>query len=123
MYLCHHNDEARAETLNSDLEKISTWATKWKVTFNNTTTELINVLREKELRPLPLKFENTLLTALEQHKHLGVILQNNCKWDEHIKCIIAKSPVLVACLRSYKYRLSRKSLENMYEPFILLHFD
>ena len=54
---------------------------EWKVTFNNTKTELMNVWWKKDLQPLPPKFENTLLTALEQHKHRGVILQNNCKWD------------------------------------------
>ena len=72
MYLCLDNDEVSAETLNSDLEKISTWATKWKFTFNNTETELLNV-----------------------------------------------GHILVACLHSYKYCLSRKLLENMHNSFIL----
>ena len=30
-------------------------------------------------RPLTLNFENTLLKDLEQHKHIGVIMQNNAK--------------------------------------------
>ena len=70
--------------LNSDLEKMLTWATKWRVTFNSTKTEY-ECIAEIHLRPLPLKLENTLLTDLEQHKHLGVILQNNGRWDSHIK--------------------------------------
>ena len=41
MYLCLDND-VRVEILNSDLEKISAWATTWKVTFNNIKTELMN---------------------------------------------------------------------------------
>ena len=94
MYLCLDNDDLCAEILNSDLEKINILASKCKVTFNSTKTELMNVSPKKrktkqkkrkkqQLRTLPLKFENTLLTAQEQHKHLGVILQHNCKWDEH----------------------------------------
>ena len=123
MYLCLDNHKVSAEILNSDLEKISTWATKWKVTFNNTKTELMNVWWKKDLRPLPLKFENTLLTDLKQRRHLGVTLQQNCKWDEPIKSIIVKGCSLVACFRSYKYCLCRKLLENMYKSFILPYFD
>ena len=59
----------------------------------------------------------------ENHKHLAVILQNNGKWDTHIKSIIARSRILIACLRSCKHRLSRKSLENMYIFFTLPIFD
>ena len=51
MYLCLDNDELCAEVLNSDLVKICTWATKWKVTFNNAETELMNVSREKNFGP------------------------------------------------------------------------
>ena len=31
--------------------------------------------------------------------------------------------MLIACLRNYKYKLNRKSLETMYKSFILLHFN
>ena len=46
MYLCLDNDEARAEILNSVLEKISTWA-QVESYFKNTKTELKNVSRKK----------------------------------------------------------------------------
>ena len=72
---------------------------------------------------MPLNFKNVVLKDRENHKHLGVILQNNGKWDTHIKSIIARSCILIACLRSYKHRHSRKSLENMYIPFTLPSFD
>lgn len=72
---------------------------------------------------LPLYFENTLLKPTSNHKHLGVILQDDCKWDEHINSIVTKCRPLVNCLRTYKYRLSRQALENLYKSYILPHFD
>ena len=83
----------------------------------------MNISRKREFQLLPLNFENVVLKLRENHKHLGVILQDNGKWDTHIKSIIARSCILIACLRSYKHRLSRKSLENMYISFILPIFD
>ena len=69
----------------------------------------------------PLLFGGNVLIDSETHKHLGIILQSDCKWDAHIKAIIAKC--LISVLKSFKYRLSRKSLEIMYKSFILPHFD
>eukprot|EP00745_Piridium_sociabile_P001459 TRINITY_DN108977_c0_g1_i14.p1 TRINITY_DN108977_c0_g1~~TRINITY_DN108977_c0_g1_i14.p1 ORF type:complete len:341 (-),score=9.36 TRINITY_DN108977_c0_g1_i14:68-1090(-) len=72
---------------------------------------------------LPLRFGGIFVQETDTHKHLGVNIQNNCKWNYHIRSIITKCRVLVACLRSYKYRLSRKSLETMFKSFIMPHFD
>ena len=123
MYLCLENHQLRAEILNSDLVKIMTWANNWKVNFNQSKTELMNITNKRNQPFLPLYFGTDVLQNTEAHKHLGVILQSNCKWDSHIKSIISKCRTLIACLRSYKYRLSRKALEIMYRSFILPHFD
>ena len=71
----------------------------------------------------PLFFGGEVLPNSPTHKHLGIILQSDCKWDTHINFLIAECRVLVSVLKSYKYRLSRKSLEIMYKSFILPHFD
>ena len=123
MYSFMEDLDQQATTLNSDLIKIREWALKWKVTFNKTKTELM-VLSRKTVPPaIPLSFDNSVLVPTANHKHLGVFLQNNCKWDVHIKSIISKVTILTSCLRSFKYRLSRQALENMYKSFILPHFD
>ena len=105
MYLCLENPHIRAEILNNDLEKIMQWANKWKIKFNARKTELMNI---------SLNFGRTISEDTHSHKHLGIIFQNNCKWESHIKMLIAKCRCPVACLRSFKYRLSRKALETMY---------
>ena len=112
----------RAQTLNRDLDRISEWAQKWKVSFNETKTELLNFVRGAE-QLYPLWFGSTFIDNSEEHKHLGVIFQSNCKWDTHIKTLASKVSILISCLKSYKYRLSRKSLEAMYKSFVMPHFD
>jgi len=123
MYLSLENTQMRTDIFNSDLEKINQWATQWKVKFNPSKTELLNVSRKRNPDYLPLNFGGTVLQETESHKHLGIIIQNNGKWEFHIKSVIAKCRTLVACLRSYKHRLGRKTLEIMYKSFILPHFD
>ena len=123
MYLCLENPHIRAEILNNDLEKIMQWANKWKIEFNERKTELMNITRNKNHQFQSLNSGRTILEDTHSHKHLGIIFQNNCKWDSHIKMLIAKCRCQVACLRSFKYRLSRKALETMYRSFILPQLD
>ena len=123
MYLSLENCHVRTLTLNSDLKKISTWAKLWKVKFNQSKTELMTICNRVMPQTMPLEFEDVILEDTDSHKHLGVTLQNNCKWDLHVQSIISKCRVLISCLRSFKYRLSRKSLEIMYKSFIMPHFD
>ena len=123
MYLGLRNTEIRTQILNSDLEKIQNWAITWKVHFNESKTELMTISNQIMPDTQPLKFNDIVLQSTDCHKHLGVNLQSNGKWDIHINTLLSKCRILVACLRSYKYRLSRKSLFTMYKSFILPHFD
>ena len=120
--LALNNPDIRAEILNSDLDKIKNWAKKWKVKFKEDKTDLLNITRDCN-HILQLTFGTKNLKPSQSHKHLGLIVQHNCRWDEHIRNICQKINMLISCLRNYKYKLNRKSLETMYKSFILPHFD
>jgi len=120
--LALNNPDSRAEILNHDLEIINEWANKWKVRFNEEKTEQLNFTRGQNQNQ-QLTFGSTTLKGTTSHKHLGIILQNNCRWDEHIRSVINKTSMLISCLRFYKYKISRKTLETMYKSFILPFFD
>ena len=123
MYLILNDDVMRGEILNSDLRKVKEWASNWKVTFNCQKTELLNVCRRNTNITNDLRFDGSTLIASSSHKHLGLNLQGDCKWDTHIETLLTKCRPLVSCLTSYKYRLSRKSLETMYKSFIVPLLD
>ena len=122
-YMSLEDVHQRTDILNSDLAKVTDWAKTWKVKFNPLKTELMTISSKNAPITLPLYFDDTTLTEINSHKHLGVILQNDCKWDTHIQSIISKVRLQVACLTSMKHRLSRKALETLYKSFILPHFD
>ena len=123
MYLSLVDNLTRSRILNSDMMKISLWAQKWKVNFNCQKTELLNVCNRNFIIDNQLIFDNSILQPSISHKHLGLTLQENCKWDSHVTSLVAKCRPLVSCLKSYKYRLNRRSLEIMYKSYILPHFD
>ena len=119
------NPDTTAEILTCDLVKFlagQNLAKLWKVNFNEEKTELVNI--KHDTKPIhQFTFGNVALKDKPHHKHLGIILQNNCKWDEHISNISSKVNKLINCLRHFKYKPGRKALEIMYKSFILPLFD
>ena len=90
--------------------------------LNEEKTELVNI--KQDTKPIhQLTFCNVVLEEKAHHKHLGIILQNNCKRDEHISNLSSKVSMLINCLRHLRYKLGRKALETMYKAFIFPLFD
>ena len=77
IYFCLDDVERRTHTLNYDMRKINEWAKKWKVDFNPAKTELITITNKRNPETRPLSFGDEILVNKTEHKHLGVILQNN----------------------------------------------
>lgn len=119
LYIVVENPNEAAELLNVDLEKITTWAKQWLVTFNPPKTESMLISRKivKPVHP-PIFMSNQQITEVSFHKHLGIFLSNDCTWHRHIDYIKEKAWKRINVMRRLKYQLDRKSLEKIYTSFI-----
>lgn len=119
LYIVVDTPQSAALSLNSDLSIISEWATKWLVQFNASKTKTMIVSRKLHppIHP-PLFFKNAPLEETISHKHLGLILSNNCSWKEHIVYTIERAKVRLNLLRALKYKLKREALEKIYISFV-----
>ena len=119
LFLVVDNPDTAAQTLNSDLEKISKWAKTWLVKFNPAKTESLLISR-KVIQPLhpPLYMLNQQIQEVENHKHLGIYLSNDGTWHTHINYIKEKAWNRIKVMRKLKFQLDRKSLEIIYTSFI-----
>ena len=103
-----------AAILNRDLEKISLWATKWKVTFNASKSKDIIFSNKNLNNSPPLMFENNYINRVNVHKHLGLYLSSSLDWSEQIKQVCLKANRKLSVLRSVKL-LSRQTLDVLYK--------
>ena len=119
LFLVVENPDTAAETLNSDLEKISQWAKTWLVKFNPAKTESLLISR-KIIQPAhpPLFMLNEQIQEVENHKHLGIHFDNDGNWHAHINYIKEKAWNRIKIMRKLKFQLDRKSLETIYTSFI-----
>ena len=75
--------------LKGDLENMSDWAKVSSVTFNATKSAAMllggksrgDPLQPQYLNEVPVPFKST-------QRHLGVVLSNNLRWDDHVYCML-----------------------------------
>ena len=60
--------------LNRDLEKISSWAKLWKVSFNAKKSKDVIFSKKYVNNSPPLLFDGSLIDRVSSHKHLGLLL-------------------------------------------------
>jgi len=104
--------------INHDLNLLSHWAKQWLVKFNPNKTECLFFSLRKENQIPNLYFENTLVSMVEDHKHLGVTLSSNGKWNIHIETILQSASKVIGIMRKLKFTLNRNSLNQIFLSYI-----
>ena len=105
--------------INSDLQILSNWAKQWLINFNALKTEAI-LFTLREFANFPnLIFNNTVIQYVNNHKHLGLTLSYNGKWNQHIENILASAAKVIAIMRKLKFTLSRVALNQIYSSYVL----
>ena len=64
------------------------------------------------------KLSNNILEIVDVHKHLGVYISSDNKWNKHIASIIASASKQISYLRKLKYILPIETLSKLYYSYI-----
>ena len=101
--------------------------TQRKTNFNpdtllNKLKKSFSVANEKKVHP-PLMFNNASVTWISSHKHLGIILDIQLRFDNHIKVVSRKMRKTIVLLRKLQNLLPRTALITTYKTFIRPHLD
>jgi hypothetical protein len=105
--------------LNRDLNRLSTWATKWMVTFNATKTVYLQVTRKLNPAPKPiLRLNGVVINEVETHKHLGLTFNTTLTWSDHINELVTKASRCIGLLKRIGRDVPRQCLEILYKSMI-----
>ena len=100
--------------LNRDLQRIASWATKWKVKFNTIKTKSMIFSNRILNNSPPLIFNDCYIDLVNSHKHLGLYLSSTLDWSKQISEVCLKANRKLSILRSVKL-LSRQTLDILYK--------
>ena len=116
-----------ANEINDDLKKIEAWAHQWKMSFNSDPLKqaqevIFSRKRNKPHHPDIIFNGNTIKKSSSQ-KHLGMFLDTNLDFDEHIKGVFDKTSKSIGLIRKLRNFLPRPSLPQIYKSFVRPHLD
>ena len=77
-----------ASDINNDLELISRWAHNWRMSSNpnphKPAVELVLSTKRHEIDHPMIFFNDSLVEKVDEHKHLGIILDRKLSFSAHI---------------------------------------
>ena len=103
-----------AEILNRDLNKISIWAARWKVTFNALKSKDLIFSNKCLNNSPPLVFNSNFIERVNTHRHLGVHISSSLDWAVQINDVCLKVTRKLSVLRNVKF-LKRNTLDMLYK--------
>ena len=99
------------ERKSSDiLKELSSWLKNNRLTLNVNKTHFIDFSKNKSNETLTLKLNNDQITQVKETKYLGLIIQENLKWDSQIKNIITKLNSQISLYRTLRSIIPKKDL-------------
>ena len=116
-----------AADLNHDLQLISQWAFKWKMSFNPDPTKpaeeiIFSHKRHRSDHP-PLYFNNIDVKQVNEHKHLGLILDSKLTFASHINDKLSKARKGVGVIKYLSSYVPVKTLDQIYKMYVRPHLD
>ena len=113
------------ETVNAELQLLSTWLKSNKLSLNTTKTYYAVFHRAKMKLPMnsiQLFMDKTNLREVECIKYLGVILDNKLSWIQHISYVKNKISKGIGIMYKARNYITKKALIGLYHSYIYPYF-
>ena len=116
-----------ANDMNHDLDLIGQWAHAWRMSFNpdpqKQAVELTFSKKKIEIDHPVILFNDIPVKKVNEHKHLGIILDSKLSFSAHIKSAISKTRRGIGLLKYLSKYLPRHTLNELYKLYVRPHLD
>jgi outer membrane lipopolysaccharide assembly protein LptE/RlpB len=109
------DDSAR---LQRDLVLLENWEEKWDMVFHPDKCALLPVTRKTSPIPTSYQLHGHTLATVQSAKYLGVTIQANMEWEEHVNNITQKAGQALGFLRRNLKISSTKLREKAYLVYV-----
>lgn len=110
--------------LQQSVDAFGCWCKSWKLRLQPTKTEMIHFSvhpRKKYKHPVTVKVENTIIHPIDAARYLGVIIDKQLKWRNHLQHIETKVAPRISLLR-YLSKAAKeanpRTMINIYKSII-----
>ena len=109
--------------VNDDLHLYTSWLDYNKLKVNiDKTKYMVFKQKNKHIQELNIRIKDTSISRVNKIKYLGLIIDENLNWQEHINMITSKTASMVAAVYRCRDYLSYRAKMNVYNAFFLSNF-
>ena len=114
--------------VNEDLQYVKTWLDHNKLSLNVNKTEYMllgtrNRLNKINDNDVDIKINGKQLKRVRKCKHLGIIIDENLTWQDHVTNVQNKSGTGLYMLQTVKPYLDRNTLQIIYNAIVSSHLN
>lgn len=113
--------------LNEDLANVNKWLLCNKLTLNQSKTEFMLIGSRQRLNTFQaapiLALNNETIKQVPHTKSLGVHIDENLTWNEHIKQLVKKIASGIGSLKRVRNCIPASTLNTIYNSLVQSHFD
>jgi len=109
-----------AQELQDDLHRLDKWAEKWQLTFNADKCKVMHIGSKNQQRSYDMKKRGEMieLEKTKMEKDLGVNVDNQLKFSNHIEMQVNKGNKLLGLIRRSFTYLDRNIMLTMYKTLV-----
>lgn len=127
LYFSGNNLEDINKCINDDLKNVANWLqdNALKLNLDKTNAMLISEKPRTaaEMNDFKIKIEGVEIKIIDKVKYLGIIINSNLKFGDHIDYICKKISKKLGILKRSSVYLSTWSTKTVYNTIILPHFN
>ena len=126
IYYSWSNIRDLEQKLNSDLTNLCQWFNNNFLTLNVSKCKFVLFGSQRKVRScsqLSLKINDHVLERKDSFKYLGVTIQENLSWSDHIEILSRKISQRLSLLRRIRHLLPLHARLTIYNSLILPLFD
>ena len=123
MFLLYINDinediTSHVKALQNELHKMSIWAQKWQMSFNQDKCYTLHMYKTHNPLTLDYIMEGVTLKPVSHYPYLGVELQKELKWKTHIDNITSKANRALSLIKRNLNRCSQEIKAKAYTTLV-----
>ena len=111
------------EQLQSDLNTMVDWSNTWGMKFNPSKCTTMRVSRKKNLTRTTYQVMGTTLEETTNNRYLGVILQNDMRWNKQVSNATNKAMKTLNFIKRNFYHTSTGTKEKLYSMLAKPHLN
>ena len=125
VFYSHPNIHTLIDTINSELNKLSSWFKCNKLSLNIEKNNFIRFsnIHSQNLRHDDIFIDGLALNEKNDTKFLGITIDANLNWNKHIHNVCTSVSRATGILNKFRHFLPTKALTTIYNSLVLPHIS